>query len=86
MVYEIYRERNFDDSSVVEWRWRLVKINGHIILSYSANSFRTKIECEENIHLVMNADFTTPVVEVYNQPSHDAIKSFARVFKSKLIQ
>lgn len=66
MQYEIYTTPKPKISSEVEWRWRLIKIYGNVVIAHSAQVFETIEDCEKNIHLVMLADYSTPIVNLSN--------------------
>ncbi len=74
MMFEILDQLNLDTAEK-EWRWQLVKINSHIVIANSADTFKTQKECEANIHLVMLTDYTTPIVELHDPVNNDKLNS-----------
>jgi len=62
MRYEIYESSKIEKKAATEWRWRLAKITNNRVIAYSADSFKSKEDCQNDIYLVMVADYKTPVV------------------------
>ncbi len=78
MMFEMYSKQKTDAPSVVAWHWRLVKIATHKILACSPESFATKVECEANIHLIMMADYKTPIFIVSEKHEYDVVDELIR--------
>jgi uncharacterized protein YegP (UPF0339 family) len=81
MQFEIYNEPRAEHISVPEWRWRLIKIVGNVVIANSAESFKSKLDCEANIHLVMLTDYSTPILQRAEEVKSGLVKGLIPTLK-----
>lgn len=61
-MFEMYNSPQSNLPLVADWHWELCRCDRSVV-AISPRGFDNKADCEADIHFVMLADYSTPIVE-----------------------